>query len=133
VQRPEIVAGRELTVGVARLLPRGVRHDQDEGVQSRVVRFDPLKTLLGDLRGRDFARAEPTAEFLDGHRDSCPGLASDDALTLKSAARTVATVFASASSSGFNSGNPRRSASATALCNHASIFIIQPLAPTSNP
>ena len=67
MQRPEIVAGRELTIGVPRLPPRFVRHDQDESVQSRIVRFDPLKTLLGDLHGSDFAGAEPTAEFLDGH------------------------------------------------------------------
>ena len=50
VQRSAVVAGGELAVGVARLLPRLVGHDQDEGVQPRVVRLDPPQALVGDLR-----------------------------------------------------------------------------------
>jgi hypothetical protein len=121
VQR-RVVAGGEATIGLACLLPRFVRHDQDEGVQSRVVASIRCRHS-SVTRGSHFARTGFRAEFLDRHLDSWPGFASDDALTLKSAARTAATDFASPRAAVSIRAEPRRSASATAL-QPASIVIV---------
>ena len=66
MQRPAIVAGRELAVRVGGLPPRLVRHHQDERVQPRVVCVDLTQARVGDLSGADFTRPPTASKFLNG-------------------------------------------------------------------
>ena len=119
--------------GVSVLVTQSALVDRLPGsaTSARVVRLDPLQAFLGDLFRRHFPRPPSSAEFLDGHRLSVLGTrgsvlvarGSSFALTLKSAARSALVAFASVSRIGFNSGRPRRSASAMAFCNQVSIVI----------
>jgi hypothetical protein len=68
VKRTAIAPGRELAIGLARLLPCRVRHDEDKRVQLRVVLLDAAEAPVGDLFGSEVAVAQPASELFDGQR-----------------------------------------------------------------
>ena len=69
---PRSMPGGELAIGLARLPPRLVGHDEDERVQARVVGLDAPQALVGHLGRADLAGAQPAAELVDGHHARQP-------------------------------------------------------------
>src|SRR5207247_3325365 len=81
------------------------------------------ETVVRNLLRGDLARTPPPSEFLD--RDHRVAEFLPSARSLKSAARSAFVIRASPSSSGFNAGSPRRSASAWAASSHWSMVMKQ--------
>src|SRR6266699_4717992 len=121
MERAAIVAGCDFAVGFTRLPSRFIGQHGNEGVQPRIVGGDLPEAVVRDLLRGDLARTPLPSEFFD--RDHGVGAFLPSARSLKSAARSALVIRASASSSGFSAGNPRRSASAWAVSSHWSIVM----------
>ena len=122
VQGTAILASGDLAIRLPCLCARLVLKDGDEGVERSIALGDALQAPLEDHFGRGIARLQRARELrnrvrLSGHhRDSRLGIrdskiGSPVASAFHSAVLSADVAFASPSSSGFNSGNPRRSAS----------------------
>ena len=118
VKGAAIAPGGELAVGLARLLPRGVGHDENERVQPRVVFLDAAEARVGHLlppSARARAGGVRTPRSSASRRSVRPVASS-----FQSASRNTSWRGRGASSSGLRSGSARRSASAIAAWSHES-------------
>ena len=119
MQRSAIATGPDLTFGPLGGAESRVSHHRDECVELE-PRLDALQASAHELHGRNGPRPKSFGDLLnrrqrEGHRSPWPRSIS------RSASRNAAVDRARLSRSGFNSGIPRRSASAHAVLNHSSM------------
>ena len=70
VQRAAVAPALDLGLGLAGLPERRLARDGGDGVQALADRLKPSQVGLGQLDGRDAARANLRGEFADG-REEC--------------------------------------------------------------
>ena len=130
MQRSAIPAGGNLAIDFGGVGERLVAHQQREGVQVAAV-LRPGNRLTDELGRRDAARTQQrrgvgdAAPLETADHDDFAASGADGGLLADSARRSAAVDFASVSSSGFNSGSPRCSASATAAASQASTVMVK--------
>jgi hypothetical protein len=73
VQRAAIEPGGALTVGLLRLASRFVGHDEDEGVQPRLIAIDLREASLDEIAGGHVAASPEAAELSDRQHRRDPG------------------------------------------------------------